>query len=200
MLTPLQRVQKVMDKANAIGWVFLVGVLLSQIKPAHSLGRGSRFRRSLLQDLSLCALIQILALCIVDSEIDLIIVNYQLRLASNDVNLDALDPFSFKAIQRLKQNSGSFLISILKTSVGALSDRRAVQAKIPADLENIEPDKPEFDNCVNNPEIDLVKGGKVMPLRDDILCIANKPPFDESIATKNKKLIFIISFYILSHS
>ena len=90
-----------MDIANAMGWVSLGGVLLSQIELADSLGRGPGFRRLLLQDSSLCALIQLLAPCIVDSEMDLITANRGLRLASNDVNPDALDKFSFEAIQRL---------------------------------------------------------------------------------------------------
>ncbi len=81
-----------------MGWVFLRGVLLSQIEQANSLGRDFWFRCLLLQDPFICTLIHLLAPCIVDSEIDIITAKLRLRLASNDVNHKALEHFSFEAI------------------------------------------------------------------------------------------------------
>ncbi len=73
---------------------------------------------------------------IVDSETDIITIHPELRLASNNVNVKALEHFLFEAIQMLKENSALFLISILKTSVGAIEDRRIFWGKTSADLEN----------------------------------------------------------------
>ncbi len=124
-LTSLQRIQRVTDIANTMGWASLGGVLLSQIELADSLGRGPGFRRSLLQDPLLRKLVQSLARCIVDIEIDAISVNLGLRLASDNINPDALDDFSFKNIEELQANSAPFLISLMKTSAG-VRDRRAI--------------------------------------------------------------------------
>ncbi len=93
-----QRIQRVIETANAMGWVSLGGVLLSQIEQVDSLGRGSRFRRLLLQDPSICTLIYLLSPCIIDSEMDIVTANPGLRLVSNDVNLEALEHFLFEAI------------------------------------------------------------------------------------------------------
>lgn len=84
-----------MDIVYTLGWVFLREVLLRQIELMDFLGKGLEFRWLLVQDLSLHTLIQLLALCIVDSEIDLITFNRRLRLASNNVNPDIFDQFLF---------------------------------------------------------------------------------------------------------
>lgn len=75
-----------LDIAKTMGWNSLDGVLLSQIQLADFLGQSSGFRRLLFQDTSLCAVVKALAMCIVDSKIDIITANFRLRLASNDVN------------------------------------------------------------------------------------------------------------------
>lgn len=62
----------------AMGWATLGGVLLSQIEIANFFGRGSRFRRSLLQDLLLYAMIKVLSPCIIDIEMDMITANSRL--------------------------------------------------------------------------------------------------------------------------
>lgn len=81
--------------------VSLVGVFLSQIKQANFLGQSSGFRRLLLQDPSIRALIYLLAPYIIGSKIDMITTNPRLWLASHDMNPEALKDFSFKIIQIL---------------------------------------------------------------------------------------------------
>lgn len=177
-----------MDTANAIGWVSLEGVLLSQIKQASSLARGPGFRCSLLQDPLSRALIYLLVPCIVDSEIDIISTNPGLRLVSNEVNPDAFKYFLFEAIQRIQENSAPFFVSILKTSAGIVENRCALWDKTPADLENnIEHEKQDPHNRTNNPQTDTVDGDEVMPLGDDMPRIANRPLLDQGVATRNKK-------------
>ncbi len=177
------------------------GGLLRQIEQADSLGRGPGFKHSLLQDPSIRALIHLLASCIVDSEIDIITANLGLRLASNDINLEALEHFSFEAIQMLQKNSALFLVSILKTSAGAMEDRRALWGKTLADLENnIEYDNQAPHNHINNPEAVTVDGDEVMSLGDDIPQTADRSLLDQGVVTRNKRLVAIIFLCVLSYS
>lgn len=81
-----------------------------------------------------------------------------------------------------------------------MSNCCAAQNKTFADFENIKSDKSELNNCIINLKEDPAESGEVMLLRDNMLYIANKPLFDQSVTIKNKKLIFIISFYIFSYS
>lgn len=73
-----------------------------------------------------------------------------------------------------------------------MGDRHAIWGKTPADLKNIEPDEPKLNNSVNEPEANPAKYGEVMLLRDNMPCIADKPLFDQSVATrhKNSSLLF----------
>lgn len=132
---------------------------------------------------------------------DIITANPGLRLARNDVNPEAFEHFLFEAIQTLQKHSAFFLISILKTFVGAVEDRRTFWGKTLADLENnIKYDKQAPHNHINNPEADIVDGDKVMPLGNNMSQTANRSLLDQSVATRNKGLIAIISLCVLSYS
>lgn len=73
--------------------------------------------------------------------------------------------------------------------------------KISTNLENnIEYDKQAFHNNINNFEADIVHRDEVMPLRDNMPQIADKTLLYQGVATRNKKLVAIISFYVLSYS
>ncbi len=190
-----------MGTANAIGWVSLGGVLLSSIEQADSLGRGSGFRRLLLQNPSVRALIHLLAPRIVDSEMDIITANPGLRLVSNDVNPEALEHFSFEAIQILQENLAPFLVSILKPSADIVEDHCALWDKTPANLENnIEYDEQAPHNHRINPKAVTIDGDEVMPLGDDMSQTADRSLLDQGVATRNIRLVAIISLCILSYS
>ncbi len=198
----MQRIYRVMDTANTIGWASLGDVLLSQIKLANFLGYGPGFRHSLLQDPLLRKLVQLLARCIVNIEINAISANLELRLASDNINLNALEDFSFKNIKELQANSALFLISHMKISVG-IRDRQVIWDKTPADLDPNNDHEP--DNDMNgsddvDPNADLEEGDEVIPLGDNMPCIADHPIIKQGIATKNKKLVSIISLCVLNYS
>ena len=53
---------------------------------------------------------------------------------------------------------------------------------------------------MNNLKADIVDRIKLMLLKDDISQIADKSVLDQGVATTNKKLVAITSFYILSYS
>ncbi len=200
-LTPLQHIQKMMETANAMGWISLGGVFLSQIEQADSLGQGPGFRRSLLQDPSVRALIHLLTPCIVDSKMDIITANPRLSLVSNDINSEALEHFLFEAIQMLQENSAPFLVSILKTSTSTVENYCALWGKTFTDLENnIEYNKQALHNHINNPKAITVDGDEMMPLGDNMLQTSDRSLLDQGVATKNKRLVAIISFCVLSYS
>lgn len=75
-----------------------------------------------------------------------------------------------------------------------------VQSKTLTDLENIKPNKLKPNNCVNNHKANPVKSDKIMPLEDNIFYIIDKPSFDQNLATRNKKLIFINFFCLFNYS
>ncbi len=51
-----------------------------------------------------------------------------------------------------------------------------------------------------DPNADPEKGGKVIPLGDNMPCIADHPIIEQGVATRNKKLVSIISLCVLSYS
>lgn len=108
-----------------MGWTSLGEVLLNQIRYSDSLGRSPGFGRSMLQDQSLCTILNLFAPCIVDAEIEAITSNYRLRLASTDVNPTTLNKFTFETLDRIQQTSAPFLSFLLKITAGT-GDRRTI--------------------------------------------------------------------------
>lgn len=53
---------------------------------------------------------------------DIITANSGLKLASNNINLEVLEHFSFEVISILQKNSDPFLALILKTSTSAMDN------------------------------------------------------------------------------
>ena len=53
---------------------------------------------------------------------------------------------------------------------------------------------------MNNLKVNIVDRIKLMLLKDDISQIADNSVLDQDVATTNKKLVAITSFYILSYS
>ncbi len=185
-----------------MGWTSLGGILLSQIELADSLGRGPRFKRFLLQDPFLRKLVQSLVRCSVNIEMDTISANLGFRLASNNINPNALEDFSFKNIEELQANSAPFLVSLMKTSAD-IRDHRAIWDRTPADLDlnnDHEPDNDMNDFDDADPNKDPEEGSKVIPLGDNMPRIADHSIIKQGVATRNKKLVSIISLCVLSYS
>lgn len=88
---------------------------------------------------------------IIDFEIDIITVNLELRLASNDINLKAFEHFLFEIIQTLQENSQALFLfqSIEKYCI--------LQGETSTDLDiNMEYNKQAFYNHKNNPKADTI--------------------------------------------
>ena len=164
MLSPQQRAQRVMDTTYAMGWAILSGILLSQIEVVDSFDRDPGFRQYLLQDPSLCAVIKALALCIIDTKMDVITANPKLRLASNNINPDALH-FSFAGIHKIQKICTLFLVSILETSAG-MGDCRAIWCKTITDQRtDIEDqDSENSEDLVDESNTDPTETGELLPL------------------------------------
>lgn len=81
-----------------------------------------------------------------------------------------------------------------------MKDCCVFQDKTPINLENnIEYDKQAFHNNINNFEADIVDRDEVMLLENNMPQIVDKTLLDQGVAIKNKKLVVIISFYVLSY-
>ncbi len=133
---------------------------------------------------------------------DTISANLGLRLTSDNINPNALEDFSFKNIEELQANSAPFLVSLMKTSTG-IRDHRAIWGRTPTDLDPNNDHKP--DNDMNgsddaDPNADPKEGDKVIPLGDNMPRIADHPIIEQGVATRNKKLVSIISLCILRYS
>lgn len=81
-----------------MGLIFLREIYLSQIKQANFLNWSLRFKHLLLQDPFIYALIYLLVFYIMNSKINIIIINPKFKLTSNNINLKAFEYFSFEAI------------------------------------------------------------------------------------------------------
>ncbi len=131
-----------------------------------------------------------------------ICANLELRLASNDINLNTLKDFLFKNIEELQANSAPFLVSLMKTSAG-IRDRQAIWGRTLADLDSNNDHK--LNNDINgsddaDPNADPEEDGEVIPLGDNMPHIADHPIIKQGVAIRNKKLVTIISLCILSYS
>ncbi len=140
-------------------------------------------------------LVQSLARCIVDIEMDAIFANLKLRLASDNINPDTLEDFLFKNIEELEANSTPFLVSLIKISAG-IRDRQAIWGRTLANLDPNNDHKP--DNDINSsddadPNADPEEGGEVILLENNMPCIADHPIIKQGVVTRNKKLVSVIS-------
>lgn len=61
-------------------------------------------------------------------------------------------------------------------------------------------DSENFEDFVDESDTNPTETGELLPLQDNMLCIANKSPIEQGIAKRNKKLISIISLCLLNYS
>ena len=145
-------------------------------------------------------MIKTLALCIIDTKIDVITANPKLQLASNDINPDAFH-FLFAGIYKIQKICALFLVSILKT-FATVRDCRALWCKTIADQRtNIEDqDSENSKDLVDESDTDPIETRELLLLQNNIPRIANKSLIEQSVARKNKKLVSIIFLCFLSYS
>lgn len=89
----------------------------------------------------------------------------------------------------------------MKTFTGVI-DHQAIWDRTPTNLDPNNDHK--LDNDINgfddaDPNTNPKDGGKIIPLGDNMSCIANYPIIEQGVDIKNKKLVLIISFYILNY-
>lgn len=119
------------------------------------------------------------------------------RLASDDINLVILDKFTFDAINRLQHTSTFFLLSLLKISV-RVRNLYTIWGKTLADL--VTNAELSLEETLDNSRADLRYEDDVIAFRDNISYTIDVPRLGKSIAIRNKNLVSIIVYYVLSYS
>lgn len=93
------------------------------------------------------------------------------------------------------------LVLVLRITANVVQNCYTLWDKTSAKLENnIQYDKLAPHNYINNPKVVIVDKDKMISLGDNMFQFADRSFLDQGVATKNKKLVTIISFCVLSYS